>query len=520
MGRGKQFQKDKMYITPTEYANGYGGKKAQVESKPFSTLQFYCCNISLQPWKTPMCTPNGAIFDAVHLLAWYKKYKVSPVTGEAMPLSDLIYLNFAKNSDGKFHCPITSQIFTEHTHIVCIRQTGNVYAFKAIEELNIRTKNWKELITGEPFTRKDIISLQDPNNYQDPSTYHFIKNGLTVQTKAKESNDPTANIVVNSTSQSVFKEMKEKDALAKVRKQLLKEQESSEEEEAIPVISKYKGSDSASMTSTAFTPSVKKEKGWKEKKTTEKGYVRLVTNKGNLNFVIHCDLVPLASENFLTHCENNYYKYTKFHRNIKHFMIQTGDPTGTGKGGQSIWGKPFPDEFNDTLKHDGEGVLAMANSGPNTNGSQFYITYKSAPHLNKKHTVFGSLVGGTETLHEFANFESDDNDRPIEDIVILETIVYTNPLNAASLKEAQQVVKDTEKKEKEKGEYGAWLSNPSMLNKKGSATATSNGIGKYITNTQPSTKKRSALDFGMISQTSESSKKKKVDGTAGTFANF
>lgn len=83
MGRGKQFQKDKMYvielftlfveltllryITPTEYANGYGGKKTQVESKPFSTLQFYCCNISLQPWKTPMCTPDGAIFDAVYV---------------------------------------------------------------------------------------------------------------------------------------------------------------------------------------------------------------------------------------------------------------------------------------------------------------------------------------------------------------------------------------------------------------------------------------------------------------------
>jgi len=516
MGRGKQFQKDKMYITPTEYANGYGGKKAQVESKPFSTLQFYCCNISLQPWRTQMCTPDGAIFDDVHLLAWYKKYKVNPVTGEPMPLSDLIYLNFAKNNDGKFHCPITNQTFTEHTHIVCVRQTGNVYAFKAIEELNIRTKNWKELITGEPFTRKDIISLQDPNNYQDPSTYYFIKNGLTVQNKAKESSDPTANIVVNSTSQSVFKEMKEKDAKAKARKQLLKDQESSEEEPA-PVVSKYKGSDSASMTSTAFTPSVKKDKGWKEKKTTEKGYVRLVTNKGNLNFVIHCDLVPLASENFLTHCENNYYKYTKFHRNIKHFMIQSGDPTGTGKGGQSIWGKPFPDEFNDTLKHEGEGVLSMANSGANTNGSQFFITYKSAPHLNKKHTVFGNLVGGTEILHELANYETDDSDRPLQDIVILETIVYSNPLSSASLKEAQQAVKETEKKEKEKGEYGAWLSNPSMLNKKVSATATSNGIGKYITNNQPSTKKRSALDFGSISQ-SDNTKKKKVE--SGSFANF
>jgi peptidyl-prolyl cis-trans isomerase-like protein 2 len=115
MGRGKQFKKDKLYITPTEYANTFGGKKEQVQSKPFSTLQFFCCNISLQPWTTPMCPPEGAIFDAVYvhrqqllfinilryLLQWFKKYKVNPVTGNPCSLTDFIYLNFAKNNAGK-----------------------------------------------------------------------------------------------------------------------------------------------------------------------------------------------------------------------------------------------------------------------------------------------------------------------------------------------------------------------------------------------------------------------------------
>jgi peptidyl-prolyl cis-trans isomerase-like protein 2 len=516
MGRGKQFQKDKLYITPTEYANGFGGKKTQIEAKPYSTLQFFCCNISLQPWTTPMCTPEGAIFDAVNLIAWYKKYKVNPVTGAPIPLSELIYLNFSKNSDNQFHCPITNQVFTEHTHIVTIKQTGNVFAYKAVEELNIRNKNWKELITGEPFTRKDVITLQDPNNFQDPANFYFIKNGLTVQAKAVvESGDKLANIVVNPTSQSVFKEMKANEELEKERKKSLPQEEKVE----IQPVGKYKGSDS--LTSTAFTPKKKKDTEWKAKKTTEKGHVRIVTNKGNFNFVIHCDLVPLASENFLTHCTNNYYKHVKFHRNIKNFMIQGGDTSGTGRGGKSIWDKPFPDEFHDSLKHDGEGVLAMANSGKDTNGSQFYITYKSAPHLNKKHTVFGRLVGGSDQLHDLAEIEVDPMDRPLEDIVILQTIVYTNPLSDAAIKESQQAEKEKEKKEKEKEEYGAWLSNPGSLPvKKISSNVTNNGIGKYISNngsnTQLSGKKR-ALDFGAISQT-DNLKKKKLE--PGSFSNF
>jgi len=223
---------------------------------------------------------------------------------------------------------------------------------------------------------------------------------------------------------------------------------------------------------------------------------------------------------FLTHCETDYYKYTKFHRNIKNFMIQSGDPTGTGKGGQSIWRKPFPDEFCETLKHDGEGVLSMANSGIDTNGSQFFITYKSAPHLNNKHSIFGKLVGGSDILQEFANYETDDMDRPLEDIIILQTIVYFNPLSESSIKKAEQIVKQKEKAEKEKGEYGAWLSNPGSLpGKKGVSNNNneSNKIGKFITNTTPS-KKRNILDFGQISQSSSNSKKLKME--PGSFSNF
>ncbi len=102
----------------------------------------------------------------------------------------------------------------------------------------------------------------------------------------------------------------------------------------------------------------------------KKGYVRLVTNVGPLNLELHCDYVPKTCENFMKLCQKGYYDGTKFHRSIKHFMLQGGDPTGTGTGGESLWGKPFKDEFKQFLSHQGRGILSMANSGPNTNKSQ------------------------------------------------------------------------------------------------------------------------------------------------------
>jgi len=100
----------------------------------------------------------------------------------------------------------------------------------------------------------------------------------------------------------------------------------------------------------------------------------------------------------------------------RNFMIQGGDPTGTGSGGESIWGKPFKDEPNSKLLHSGRGVVSMANSGPHTNGSQFFILYKSAPHLNFKHTVFGMVVGGLTTLSAMEKVPVDDDDRPLVSI--------------------------------------------------------------------------------------------------------
>ncbi len=173
----------------------------------------------------------------------------------------------------------------------------------------------------------------------------------------------------------------------------------------------------------------------------------LSTNHGDIKILMLPEYAPKAVENFLTHAENGYYDGLIFHRIIKDFMIQGGDPTGTGCGGESIFGRPFPDEFHPEA-HNLRGSLSMANSGPNTNGSQFFIVEASevpagmlgqmkempeafpeeiveayeklggTPWLDFRHTVFGQVTEGMDVVEKIASVKCGAGDRPIEDVVI------------------------------------------------------------------------------------------------------
>lgn len=139
---------------------------------------------------------------------------------------------------------------------------------------------------------------------------------------------------------------------------------------------------------------------------------------------IHCKLFPKECpktvENFFVHSKNGYYNGHIFHRVIKQFMIQTGDPTGTGTGGDSIWGYDFEDEFHPSLKHDKPYTLSMANSGANTNGSQFFITVIPCPWLDNKHTVFGKVTKGMEVVQNISNVKTNPKtEKPYEDVKIV-----------------------------------------------------------------------------------------------------
>lgn len=169
--------------------------------------------------------------------------------------------------------------------------------------------------------------------------------------------------------------------------------------------------------------------------------VEMVTTEGSMKIKLFPSIAPKASENFLTHAKDGYYDGLIFHRVIENFMIQGGDPNGSGTGGESIWGEPFEDEFSNQL-YNIKGALSMANSGPNTNGSQFFIVqnnddmsdgllsedvpskiidaYKKGgtPHLDGRHTVFGQVIDGMDVVDKIASVKVGEADKPVKDVKI------------------------------------------------------------------------------------------------------
>jgi peptidylprolyl isomerase len=147
--------------------------------------------------------------------------------------------------------------------------------------------------------------------------------------------------------------------------------------------------------------------------------VVLQTNQGDIELKLFEDIAPKACENFTAHIENGYYDGIIFHRVIPNFMIQGGDPTGTGMGGESIWGEPFEDEVSKDVQFDKPYLLAMANAGANTNGSQFFITTTQTPWLNMNHTIFGEVINGKESVDAIEITPKDARDKPLEDQIII-----------------------------------------------------------------------------------------------------
>ncbi|EFJ34420.1 ubiquitin-protein ligase, PUB49 [Selaginella moellendorffii] len=539
MGK-KQHSKDRLFITRTEWATEWGGAKDRDVRLPFKRLPYYCCALTFTPFSDPMCTKEGHVFELMHIVPYVQKHKKNPVTGTPLSLKDLIKLEFHKNADGEYHCPVLHKVFTEFTHIVAIKTTGNVFSYEAIKELNLKAKNWKELLTDEPFTRNDIITIQDPNQLETKvlSEFDHVQKEIIVESEEmrKMKEDPEYYINMSEDTKRMLRDLgteKAKQvadegggggkaqtqraaALAAVKsakeipedttpapamsivdkasaalhgkthasaKALSAEKSAARVAahvagERVPVNtqlvkSRYSsGAASRSLTSTTYAPVTTNEEEFvkAEKNPKKKGYAKLQTTHGELNIELHCDMAPRTCENFLTLCERGYYDGVIFHRNIRNFMIQGGDPTGTGHGGKSIWGKPFKDEFHSKLQHSGRGILSMANSGPHSNGSQFFILYKSAPHLNRKHTVFGNVVGGIEALSIMDKVPVDDEDRPLEEIKILKASVYVNPYTEPEEPEEQK--HKAEETETENDKVGSWYSNPPV--------STGGGVAKYL----------------------------------------
>ncbi|KAI3372527.1 hypothetical protein L3Q82_023007, partial [Scortum barcoo] len=691
----------------------------------FRRLPFDHCSLSLQPFEYPVCTEEGVVFDLLSIVPWIKKYSTNPTSGEEKKLEakSLIKLNFAKNNDGKYHCPVLYSVFTNNSHIVANKVTGNVFSHEAVEQLNIKTKSFKDLLTDEPFTRKDIITLQDPTNLDkfNVSNFFHVKNNMKVldpdEEKAKQ--DPayhlkSTNLETRETLAELYKDYKGDQLLASTMKEpeakktdklnadsffsltasltsgvhhrvrgscrhdrhqrpysvpqlrtRLAPSSTMEAENMVhsdsmspaslgiceklfrrwelktsltegsarrsqqtltirlglpgtnnskrPIPNpKAQGSDplvhrselqhmaaelgsykqahtssppltlgnsrvvegpaplkelgsraqamrggigsseaprhdcypnhiapaphgpscgcaplmhrhvsfftpelflgcspsrahystgrvSASFTSTAMTPATTHEAGnyyfyvtdaiaddtVRYQYVKKKGYVRLHTNKGDLNLELHCDKVPKAGENFIRLCKKGYYDGTVFHRSIRNFMIQGGDPTGTGTGDVVLFSRSF-------------------------------ITFRSCTYLDRKHTVFGRIVGGFETLTAMENVESDPKtDKPKSEIKIISATVFVDPYEEADAQIAAEREKELQKQEEERQQTSIALKKAKEEQAPKTFKA---GVGKYI---NPATVKRPAAEDESGPSTSGAAAKKSKGKTGfGDFSSW
>ncbi|KAL3314495.1 RING-type E3 ubiquitin-protein ligase ppil2 [Cichlidogyrus casuarinus] len=265
-----------------------------------------------------------------NILPFLKKHKVNPVTGEKMKSGDLIKLHFHKNSNDKYHCPVTFKVFNENTHIVAIRPSGNVYAFEAVERLNLKSQNMVDLLNNVAFTKEDIIEIQDPSNLEkfDINAFYHVKNAESKKTDAGESLIRSANPETRETLNAL------KESQVEIPDYMLSNKtqptaQSSKERDSFNTANYSTHAAAHSLTSTVMQPATRVEAAVlsddivRYRYVKKKGYVRLITSHGNLNLELHCDLVPKTCENFIRLCESGYYNDTEFHRLIKHFIVSS-----------------------------------------------------------------------------------------------------------------------------------------------------------------------------------------------------
>jgi len=175
------------------------------------------------------------------------------------------------------------------------------------------------------------------------------------------------------------------------------------------------------------------------------GKVLLKTSIGDIDIELWSKEAPKACRNFVQLCLEGYYNNTIFHRVVKGFIAQGGDPTGTGTGGESIYGKPFKDEFHQRLKFNRRGLVAMANAGKDDNASQFFFTLDRTEELNKKHTIFGKVGGNTiYNMIRFNDLEIDEDDRPLSPPKILKTEVLYNPFDDIEARKKANIINEVD----------------------------------------------------------------------------
>lgn len=464
----KQYQSAREHQQNSQIRSGSGTIGSTVQRR----LPFHCCALTLNPFVDPVCTlSSGIVFDSAALTDFVLKHHKDPVTGNPLSTQDICSLHMDQDDEGRWQCPILTKPFSDHTKIIAIvhRTTKEAYVYsdEAYRELNVKPKNWFDLTTNQKFNPKqDVLILNDPNNDEfqkrrDIQSFWHITNGR--QRQSTTSHHQNSNVRHSVTATRIMEQIQKQQQQATAKRQnesTTTSTTTSDKNKKLKIFSQdvtgvqyTSGKASGSFTSTFMDVSndnTTREASQEEILQSqfrvmksilrEKGYVTMYTNLGNMVLELHCDIVPRTCTNFLGLCQKQRYNGTSFHRLISNFMIQGGKSTKEEEEG-SIWGPnvSFVDEFDARLKHTGPGIVSMANAGPNTNKQQFFITFRSCPHLDRKHSVFGKVLDGMDVLETMKQQATDKKDRPIQPIIIHKIEVMVDPAQKAQEMEERRI---------------------------------------------------------------------------------
>ena len=421
---------DKNYITSREWSEDFGGAKPKPNHHDFCPLPFDHCSLTLLPFLHPVCDAKGNVFDRDSITEYIIKYdKTNPVDGSGLDHGDLLELEFFRNGNNALHCPITLKTFSGHSHIVTIPTSGRVYSMEGLRKLQFR-----DFVTDECIDRDTLIMLQDPGNPQKRNWTRFREHSQMTEMEIVNPAGPASRVV-----NLVAQEQQVKQQLPSINAPS-KEESGKSGQRAMHSTGRL----AASLTSTAMTPVVHQEYAmlsrWEvfaKSALNSPAHATIRTNRGDLHFELFPAKAPKCVYNFLRLAREGYYAGCKFHRLLPGFMIQGGDPTGSGKGGESVFGRPFHEA--PSLPHSSRGLLSMANLGrPGTNTSQFFITFAPCAHLDYSHPVFGRMLHGGAVLDAIEATRVDGRtNAPLEDILIEDIIVVDYPFDDSILQEGK-----------------------------------------------------------------------------------
>ncbi|WJZ91847.1 hypothetical protein VitviT2T_010888 [Vitis vinifera] len=530
MGK-KQHSKDRMFITKTEWATEWGGAKSKNASVPFKRLPFYCCAVTFTPFGDPVCTSDGTVFDIMNIIPYIRKFGKHPVTGAPLKQEDLIPLTFHKNSDGEYHCPVLNKVFTEFTHIVAVKTTGNVFCYEAIKELNLKTKNWKELLTDEPFTREDLITIQNPNALDSKALLDFdhVKNSLKLDDEElkKMGLDPTHGINVKGDMKQMLEELgtekarqtalhggggnKAQNERAAALAAILAARSRIKEESESDKNGEGKTGQTFSIVDAASASVHGRSAAAAKATSSDKTAARIAMHMAGERAPVNAKMVK---SRFTTGAASRSFTSTSYDpvtKNEFEYIKVEKNPTKKGYVQLHTTHGDLNIELHcDITPRACENFITLCERGY-YNGIAFHRNIR-----NFMIQVFGGVVGGLMTLSAMEKVPVDDNDRPLEEIKITGVTVFVNPYTEPDAEEEEEKTKDGKNAEDEENDkVGAWFSNP------GTGTAepgdVGGGVGKYL-KARTGQAEHAAADTGLQAMTV--AKKRKLGGPTAEFKDF